>query len=306
MSNQVCRDEPMRVLVVGGDGQIGRALVAGLPGHGLAAIGSTRQPEQAGPNRVFLDLEGNLDGWICPEPIQAAVLAAAVTKIDACERDPEATARVNVGANLTLANLLASRGVYVVFLSSNQVFDGTRPHRLVSEPTSPQTVYGRQKAEVESRLLARDGKAAVLRLTKVVTPGLPLFNAWAASLRSGEPVRPFRDLVMAPLSVSFVVDVVAALVKCRPAGLLQASGPVDVTYADVAIHIARRVSADPTLVRPQDSSDNGLPAIFAPRNTTLDTSRLQNELGLIPPDVWSAIDSSLLPRDELTSKTNAS
>ena len=85
----------------------------------------------------------------------AAVLAAAVTKLDACERDPEATARVNVEANLALAAMLASQGVYVVFLSSNQVFDGTRPHRLGSEPTSPQTVYGRQKAEVESRLLAR-------------------------------------------------------------------------------------------------------------------------------------------------------
>ena len=116
-----------------------------------------------------------------------------------------------------------------------------------------------------------------------------------AALRGGVPVRPFRDLVIAPLPAGFVVEAVAAMVTCRPAGVLQASGPVDITYADVALHIARRVGADPRLVRPQDSSDTGLPAIFAPRNTTLDTSRLRDELGLIAPDVWSAIDSSLLP-----------
>jgi dTDP-4-dehydrorhamnose reductase len=103
-------------------------------------------------------------------------------------------------------------------------------------------------------------------------------------------------MVMAPLPLSFVVAAIAATVRHQPAGVLQASGPVDITYADVALHIARRVGADSRLVRPQDSSDTGLPAIFAPRNTTLDTSRLQDELGLVAPDVWSTIDSSLLPR----------
>jgi hypothetical protein len=62
----------------------------------------------------------------------------------------------------------------------------------------------------------------------------------------------------------------------------------------VALHIARGIGADESLVRPQDSSEAGLPAAFAPRHTTLDTSRLGQELGLVPPDVWSAVDSSLV------------
>src|SRR5262245_57753839 len=124
------------VLVIGGDGQIGRALVAGLAARGLTAIGTTRHHERAGPGRPYLDRADDLDAWRPPGPIGAAVLAAAVTRLDACEREPEATARVNVGANLALADRLAASGAYVIFLSSNQVFDGTRAHRRADEPTS--------------------------------------------------------------------------------------------------------------------------------------------------------------------------
>ena len=282
-----------QVLVIGADGQIGRALVAGLAARGHAALGTTRRRERAGPERLHLDLEDGLQDWRPPEPVAAAVLAAAITKLDACERDPSATARVNVEANLALADRLAALGTYVIFLSTNQVFDGTRPHRLASEPTSPRTQYGRQKAEVERRLLQAHPTAAVLRLTKVVTPGLALLNGWVEALRSKAPIRPFRDVMTAPVPVSLVVEAVARMVEQRPAGVMQVSGPRDVAYADVALHIARRVGADEALVQPHDSSDAGLPAMFAPRHTTLDTTRLQQELGLIPPDAWSAVDAAL-------------
>jgi dTDP-4-dehydrorhamnose reductase len=281
------------VLVIGADGQIGQELAAGLPRHGLLALGTTRHRDRIGPGRVFLDLESDVGTWPCPDNIAAAVLAAAVTGLDACERDPEATARVNVAANLALAEHLSGRGIHVIFLSSNQVFDGTRPHRKAGEATSPRTVYGRQKAEVEGHLLARDGRASVLRLTKVVTPGLPLLNGWTRALRSGSPIRPFRDVVIAPLPVGFVVEAVARIVWQRVSGIVQASGPVDVPYTEVASHIARRLGADPRLVQPMDSADAGLPAIFAPRHTTLDTTRLRNELTLIPPDVASALEATL-------------
>jgi len=283
-----------RALVIGADGQIGRALVSGLPRYGIPTLGTTRRPDRVGPDHIYLDLDGDLSAWRCPDAISTAILAAAVTRIDACERAPEAARRVNVAANLALADRLVERGVHVLFLSSNQVFDGSRPHRRADEPTSPRTVYGCQKAEVEHYVLERYDTAAILRLTKVVTPQLPLLCQWSSALRAGSPVRPFRDLVIAPLPVGFVVDTIARMIERRPAGVMQASGPRDVPYADVALHIARRLGADPALVQPHDSSATGLLPLFAPRNTTLDTSRLRDELGLIPPEPWPTIDSTIL------------
>jgi dTDP-4-dehydrorhamnose reductase len=282
------------VLIVGADGQIGRELLAGLPRQCISALGTTRHRERVGPDRIYLDLEDDLGGWQCPGNIRSAVLAAAVTRLDVCERAPDAARRINVTANLALADRLADRGIPVLFLSSNQVFDGSRPHRRADEPTSARTMYGRQKAEVERYLLERYDNASILRLTKVVTPQLPLLCQWSSALRAGSPVRPFRDVVIAPLPAGFVVETIARMIERRPAGVMQASGPRDVPYADVALHIARRLGADPALVQPQDSSAAGLLPIFAPRNTTLDTSRLRDELGLIPPEPWPIIDSTIL------------
>jgi hypothetical protein len=63
---------------------------------------------------------------------------------------------------------------------------------------------------------------------------------------------------------------------------------------DVALDIALCAGASEGLVRPQLSADVGVPAILAPRNTTLDTSRLRDEMGSSAPDVWPAIDSSII------------
>jgi dTDP-4-dehydrorhamnose reductase len=282
------------VLVVGADGQIGRELLAGLPRLGIPALGTTRHRDRVGAGRIYLDLEDDLSGWRCPGNIRSAVLAAAVTRLDVCEREPEATRKINVVASLALADRLAARGIPFIFLSSNQVFDGSTSHRRSDEPTSPRTVYGCQKTQVERYVLERYDTAAILRLTKVVTPQLPLLCQWSSALDAGSPIRPFRDLVIAPLPIGLVVETIARMIERRPAGVMQASGPRDVAYADVALHIARRLGADPALVQPQDSSAAGLPPIFAPRNTTLDTSRLRNELGLIPPEPWPTIDSTIL------------
>ena len=232
-------------LVVRGGWPNRPGLVAGLVRHGSSRLGTTRHRERAGPGRVYLDLEDDLDGWNCPAPIRAARARGrrdqGSTPANATPRRPPAS----MSGRTWHWRRCWPQGVYVVFLSSNQVFDGTRPHRLGNEPTSPQTAYGRQKAEVERRP-ARQGRD--VRCPAADQGGHARI---AASERLGRRT-PRRGAcptvprsVIAPLSVSFVVDVIAEMVKCRPAGVLQASGPMDVTYADVALHIARRRGGRP-------------------------------------------------------------
>jgi dTDP-4-dehydrorhamnose reductase len=282
------------VLIVGADGLIGRGLKARLEAVGVPTLGTTRRREMVGDSRVFLDLADDVDGWESPRHVAVAVLCAAVVKLGDCERDPAGTRRVNVEATVSLAQSLAASGVFVVYLSTNQVFDGIRPRPRGGEPVSPVTQYGRQKVEVEERVLSLANPGAVVRLTKVLQPGFPLFRQWAKDLAAGAPVEPFSDMVMAPVPLAFVAEVLAKVAALRAAGIVQVSADRDVTYADAARHIASRLGAAPSLVRPRPYAEAGLSASLAPGNTTLDTERLTRELQLEPPDVWSTIDSSFL------------
>ena len=86
---------------------------------------------------------------------------------------------------IALIDRLAARGIYTLFLSTNQVFSGERPHVPADAPVSPVSEYGRQKAEAERVLRSRMANGApigVLRLAKVVSPGMALVTNWRQEL----------------------------------------------------------------------------------------------------------------------------
>jgi dTDP-4-dehydrorhamnose reductase len=284
------RDPLESVLVVGGDSKIGRALCAFWQRSGTAVLATSRRP--AGAGTLFLDLAANGEAWEPPCRVTVAVLCASVTNIETCQRDPEPTARVNVHGLMSVADRLLARGAFVIYLSTNQVFDGSAPYRRPTEPVSPLTEYGRQKAEVERLLSGRGERAAIVRLTKVVEPGMPLVRGWYQALQNRQAIHPFADMVMAPVPLAFAVEVLHRVATARLPGILQVSGAQDITYVQAAHHLADRAGAGPDLVQPTTSREKGL-AFAPPRHTTLDTMRLRTELGLEPPNAWSTLDSAL-------------
>ncbi|WP_207459078.1 sugar nucleotide-binding protein [Azospirillum sp. SYSU D00513] len=282
------------LLVVGGDSLVGSACAARLSRSGLTVHATTRRAETAGPGRPFVDLRAQRWEAIEAEEYRTAVLAAAVARVADCRRDPEGSAAVNLAGTLALARRLAERGTRVLFLSTNHVFDGSKPLRSAEETPCPVSEYGRQKAAAEAGILALP-KAGVLRLTKVVHPGLPLFDGWAASLRAGAPITPFGDFGIAPVTLDLVADCVEGLVRAEHLdGIWQLSAPADLTYAEVAAHIAAALGSDPALVRPlYGEAHKALGGEAPPRWSALDSSRVARSLGLVPPGTLAAVESCL-------------
>lgn len=276
------------VLVVGANGLIGRSLVVRLRAEGRPVIATSRRDE---PGMQRLDLSTDLAGWTPPQPVAVAYLCAAMTSLEQCRVHPRESYAVNVTGTMALARALSRQGALVVFLSSNLVFDGSVPYRRAEAATCPRTEYGRQKAEVERQLLELPGSCTV-RLTKVLGPQTPLLEQWTESLRRNEVIRPFLDMVMAPVSLSLVVEVLCRVGAQRLEGLLQVSGSRDVTYAEAASRLASRLQASQALVQPRNAADAGLRLEHVPTHTTLDCSRMATELGIKPPDPWEAIDQA--------------
>jgi dTDP-4-dehydrorhamnose reductase len=276
------------VLVVGAGGLIGRSLVTRLGTEGRHVIVTSRRDE---PGTCRLDLSADLSSWTPPQPVAVAYLCAATTSLEQCRVHPRESYAVNVTGTMALARTLSRQGTLVVFLSTNLVFDGSVPYQRAESATCPRTEYGQQKAEVERQLLDLPG-GCVVRLTKVLGPEMPLLRQWTDLLRQSEVIRPFLDMVMAPVSVRWVVDVLCRIGQRRIKGLWQVSGSRDVTYAEAAGHLASRLQASPSLVQPRMVADAGLSLEHVPTHTTLDCSRIATELGIEPPDPWEAIDQA--------------
>ena len=88
-------------------------------------------------------------------PLAGVVHAAAYTAVDAAEEEEELARQVNAVAPGRLAAACAARGVALVLVSTDFVFDGSKgtPY-AVDEPPSPLGVYGRTKLEGEERARA--------------------------------------------------------------------------------------------------------------------------------------------------------
>ena len=281
------------MLLVGADSEIGAATLRHMTDTGVAAQGTTRRGDTAANGLLPLDLSQPLDDWAPPPGIWAACIFAAVPRLAACAADPAGSAFINVTQALALAELLIARGIHTLFLSTNQVFDGREPNMPPDAPRSPVSEYGRQKADAEARLeqlLARNEPVAILRLSKVVSPGMALIHGWIRSLGAGAPIRPFADMMMAPVEAGLACEAITAILQARATGIFQLTGPTDVTYEAAACHIADRIGAAQSLIEPVPAASAGMPPGATPRNTTLDSRALRDRFGIAPPDPWQVID----------------
>ena len=225
-------------LVVGVDGQIGNALYRHLDRADCHVHGTSRRRESLSERVVHLDLAAEPDTWPELPRIEVAVLCAGVTSLVACMQGPAAARRVNVDGLARLAARLTDQGTYTIFISSNQVFDGTIPRVPREVPTRPVSEYGRQKAATEKVVLARGDHGAVLRLSKVLSPLQPMLATWREALEAGQEVSAFANFPLAPVSVEFAIELLVRLMKARRPGIFQASGDTDLPYLHLAHALA--------------------------------------------------------------------
>src|SRR5215471_18597043 len=115
-------------LLIGGDSEIGAATNRFLQAQGMPVRATTRRRDRVCADRPFLDLADALDAWTPPPGTRSACILAAVARLAACAADPAGSARINVTQTLTVIERLLAGGVHVLFLSTNQVFDGLTPH----------------------------------------------------------------------------------------------------------------------------------------------------------------------------------
>ncbi|HXP02991.1 MAG TPA: sugar nucleotide-binding protein [Stellaceae bacterium] len=282
-----------KILIVGGDSEIAAAAAAHLRRVGLNVAATTRRQERVGGDRPFLDIGKPLEDWPIPDGVGAACFCAAIARLADCARDPVSSARVNVSGTVALADRLLTRGVPVLFLSTDKVFDGSRRLVPADTPPCPVSEYGRQKAAAEAALgerMREGAPAAILRLAKVVSPGMELLRQWLTSLRAGKPIRAFHDMMMAPTPVALVAQAIQRLLAEPSTGIFQLTGPRDIAYSEVALHLARHVGADPVLVDAVSAYTAVLPEGSTAANTTLDSSALRRQFGIAAPDAIDVID----------------
>lgn len=283
-------------LLIGGDSELGAATWSYFKQNGDAIQATTRRRDRVSSERPFFDILHSLEQWQPPENADAACIFLSVPRLRDCATDPVGSALVNCVQAVRLIDKLIAHGIYVLFLSSNQVYDGEIPNVPADASTCPISEYGRQKVRTEAAIqerIAKGARVGILRLSKILSPGMELMRQWIDCLSSGNSVAAFHDMTVAPVPVDLASAAVAALLRDKLPGIFQLTGPRDVTYADVARHFAMELHANPGLVEPISAYTTGMPEGATPRHTTLDSTLLRKRYSIAAPDVWEAFSPIL-------------
>lgn len=153
----------MRVAVTGANGRLGRALIA--------ALGEAPFTGPAGPiawTRADFDLDvpTSIDPLLDRDRPEVVINAAAWTDVDGAARDPKLARQRNAESVHVLAHATAKRGIDLVHISTNEVFDGRRDHDRGYRPDDlaiPGNPYGTSKweGEIEASAAYRRGHASL-------------------------------------------------------------------------------------------------------------------------------------------------
>jgi len=241
----------MRILITGGEGQLGRALAAVLAdAHEVHA-----------PGREALDVRDYSAVCRAVDRVRPEVVVhcAALTDTARCEREPALAERINADGPATVARACAGRNapaggcIRVIAIGTNEVFDGAKTTQYDEDDVAaPLNAYGRSKLEGERRALAAGGCVSVVRTSWLYGDSDRSFVAKVlAAARAGRPLRFVTDEVASPTSCDDLARALAALAaQPRADRIYHLVNEGAASRYEWAREILRLAGMDAELVRP--------------------------------------------------------
>jgi len=275
-----------------GDAVLKKALVFG-------ATGQVAQALQRCAGGVVLEVRGRDEAdfadpaacadWVARTDADVVINAVAYTAVDKAEGNADLAHLVNAVTPGAIAVAAAARGLPLIHISTDYVFDGAGDAPFaVDYPTAPLGVYGRSKLAGEDAVRGAGGVHAIFRTSWVVSADGA--NFVKTMLRLGaerERLTIVADQVGGPTPAADIAEACFAaarqlLADPLKSGTYHLSGGPDVSWADFAREIFRQAGLGCEVVDIR-SSAYPTPA-RRPLNSRLDNSRTEAVFGLLRPD----------------------
>lgn len=205
----------------------------------------------------------------------AVIHCAAWTDVDRAEADPEGASQGNVAATRTLAAECGVRGVGMLMISTDFVFDGKldRPYTETDEP-NPLGVYGRTKLQAEAELASHCDMWWVVRTAWLYgLHGRCFPDTMIKAAEAGRPLRVVADQIGCPTYTPDLAETLLWIVENAPFGLYHAVNSGEASWYTFASEALRLWGLDPGIVTPISSAEWPTPT-RRPANSRLSCARL--------------------------------
>ena len=274
---------PLKVLITGANGQLGKALQLAKPDNVLTFGFGRNELDIADGSAVRSTIE-----MLKPDIV---INAAAYTAVDKAESEPDQALLINSTGvrNLALA-LQPIEHARLIHVSTDFVFDGKSSSPYSTDAVAnPSSVYGSTKYQGECIAMELLGNRALIMRTAWLYAGVGknFLLTMLRLMRERGEVRVVSDQVGTPTSANSLAKVLwQCVLRSGLSGIYHGTDAGVASWYDFAVAIAEEAVSlgllnDMVSVIPIATADYPTPAV-RPAYSVLDKSRTYDRLDLLP------------------------
>lgn len=162
--------------------------------------------------------------------------------------------KVNVEGTKNIADICKERGIHLIHVSTDFVFDGTKETAYTEDDaTSPIEWYGETKAMAETIVKDSGVSYSIVRLSYPYRANFEakpdLIKKIRAGLESGKLYPQFTDTIITPTLIDDIARTFDKLVELSPQGIFHSVGSDYLSPYDLARKVASAYGFDPSVVK---------------------------------------------------------
>jgi len=270
-----------RVFITGASGLLGRAVLAAFQQSQWTVLGSAFSRVREGLVRVDICQKEEIIKMIQEFKPTCIIHCAAQRFPDKVDKDLEGTLKLNVEATKNLAVLAANAGITMIYISTNYVFDGTKPPYSEEDETNPLNTYGQTKLDGEKVTLEASSGHIVLRVPVLYGPveylGESSVTVLLESLLNSEKKSLSDYEIRFPSHVDDIASVCLSLSELKATnskigGIFQWGGKERMTKYGMISHISEVFQLSKEHITPDR---NAIPGAPRPHNAQLSNAKLE-------------------------------
>lgn len=159
------------ILITGASGFLGRQVYRIFKDSKV--IGTCYSRPQDGLTKLDLTDSSAVTGFLETNQVDIIIHCAAERRPDVAAQDPSQALKLNVECTRHLATEAKKRGIYLIYISTDYVFDGLHPPYHEDDLPNPINFYGKSKRMGEDEVLKVCDTAIILRVPVLYGPTIP-------------------------------------------------------------------------------------------------------------------------------------
>ena len=275
----------MKLLVLGGSGLIGHAIVKKSKNEfdvlttyyrNSVAVDNVNSFECYFPN----DLD-KLEEVVKKEKPDVIVNTIGYSNIDFCESNKNNTEMLHVETTERICNICESNDSKQIFLSSDYVFDGEKGDYSENDIPNPVNFYGLSKLKAE-QLILKSPINTVIRTSVIYDWDYRarFFNSVIKNLQNNQEFKATTDVYNSVTLLDNLVESIFKVIKLDQNGIFHVADSTCMNRYEFAKIIAKKFQLDEKLIKTVSVQDDSKNIAKRPKNACLNNSKAKKELGL--------------------------